>query len=111
MKLLFDQNLAPRLVEQLNDLFPGSAHVQSLQLDQAPDMALWNFARENDFLIVTKDVDFSDRSALFGYPPKVIWIRLGNCTTTEIESALRQHQEYINAFNKDRSAGVLTIFG
>jgi predicted nuclease of predicted toxin-antitoxin system len=74
-------------------------------------MALWNFARENDFLIVTKDVDFSDRSALFGYPPKVIWIRLGNCTTTEIESALRQHHEHINAFNKDMSAGVLTIFG
>jgi predicted nuclease of predicted toxin-antitoxin system len=111
MKLLFDQNLAPHLVEQLKDLFPRSAHVQSLQLDQAPDMALWNFARENDFLIVTKDVDFSDRCALLGYPPKVIWIRLGNCTTTEIESALRQYHEYVDAFNKDRSVGVLTIFG
>lgn len=111
MKLLFDQNLAPRLVEQLGDLFPGSAHVQSLRLDRAPDVPLWNFARENDFLIVTKDVDFSDRSALLGYPPKVIWIRLGNSTTNEIESALRAHHEDIDAFNKDGSAGVLTIFG
>ena len=87
MKLIFDQNLSPRLVDQLGDLFPGSAHVQSLRLDRVLDVLLWDFARENDFLIVTKDVDFSDRIALLGYPPKVIWIRLGNCTTTEIESA------------------------
>ena len=111
MKLLFDQNLAPRLARQLGDLFPGSAHVQSLRLDRALDVLLWDFARENDFLIVTKDVDFSDRSALLGFPPKVIWIRLGNCTTTDIESALRAHLEDLEAFHKDGSAGVLTIFG
>lgn len=111
MKLLFDQNLSPRLAEQLGGLFPGSAHVQSLRLDRAPDAPLWDFARENDFTIVTKDVDFIDRSALLGFPPKVIWIRLGNCTTTEIESALRRHHEDIDVFNKDEGAGVLTIFG
>ena len=85
--------------------------MQSFQLDRALDMTLWDFARENDFLIVTKDVDFSDRSALLGYPPKVIWIRLGNRTTTDIESVLRAHHEDIDVFNKDGSAGVLTIFG
>jgi predicted nuclease of predicted toxin-antitoxin system len=111
VKLLFDQNLSPRLVEQLGDLFPGSAHVQSLQLDRALDVSLWDFARKNDFLLVTKDVDFSDRSALFGYPPKVIWLRLGNCTTAEIESTLRAHHEAIDTFNNDGSVGVLTIFG
>ena len=85
--------------------------MQSLRLDRALDVLLWDFARENDFLIVTKDVDFSDRIALLGYPPKIIWIRLGNCTTTEIESALRAHREDIAAFNTDESAGVLTVFG
>jgi predicted nuclease of predicted toxin-antitoxin system len=93
VKLLFDQNLSPRLVRALVELFPGSTHVHSLALDQTPDALLWDFARDNGFLIVTKDVDFSDRSALLGHPPKVIWFRLGNCTTSEIESALRaQHK-------------------
>lgn len=72
MKLLFDQNLSPRLAEQLGDLFPGSAHVQSLRLARSSDSRLWDFACQNEFVIVTKDGDFSDRSSLFGYPPKVI---------------------------------------
>ena len=111
MKLLFDQNLSPRLVEQLVDLFPGSAHVQAFGLDRAPDTSLWDFARDNAFLIVTKDVDFSDRSALLGHPPKIIWLRLGNCTTTEIEATLRGHHEQIQAFDNNEGVGVLTIFG
>ena len=83
MKLLFDQNLSPRLVTMLSDLFPGSEHVQSVGLDQSPDTPLWDFARDNDFVIVTKDVDFSDRSAIVGYPPKrfrfdVMWTDEGN---------------------------------
>lgn len=110
MKLLFDQNLSPRLVTETADLFPGSTHVQSLGLDRTFDAELWDFARDNGFTIVTKDVDFSDRSALFGHPPKVIWIRLGNCTTTEIVSAMRRHREHVEAFGKDAAVGVLAIF-
>ena len=87
MKLLFDQNLSPRLVTMLVDLFPGSEHVQSVGLGEAADASVWEFARNNAFVIVTKDVDFSDRSALAGHPPKIIWIRLGNCSTAEIASA------------------------
>lgn len=110
MKLLFDQNLAPRLVEALADLFSGSAHVQSLGLDRSPDTPLWEFARDNDFAIVTKDVDFSDRSALLGHPPKVVWIRLGNCTTHDIKAALRSHRQPIETFGEDEELGVITIF-
>ncbi len=110
MKLLFDQNLSPRLVVALADLFPGSAHVQSLGLDRSSDMPVWEYARDGDFAIVTKDVDFSDRSTLFGHPPKVVWIRLGNCTTADIEAALRRHHEQIEAFKDDKRLGVLTVF-
>jgi len=53
MKLLFDQNLSPRLVAALADVFPASAHAQMLGLDRASDDELWNAARENDFTIVT----------------------------------------------------------
>ena len=109
MKLLLDQNLSPRLVNALADLYPGSAHVQALGLDQSPDTPLWDFARDNGYTIVSKDVDFSDLSVLFGHPPKVIWIRLGNCTTTDIEAALRRHQEQIMLFDKDENLSVITI--
>ena len=111
MKLLFDQNLSPRLVQQRADLFPESDHVQSLGLDRSPDTPLWNFARDNDFLIVTKDVDFSDRSAIAGYPPKIIWIRLGNSTTSEIESKIRTNHKHIETFNQNKDLGVLALFG
>ena len=110
MKLLFDQNLSPRLVRQLFDLFPGSAHVQTLGLDCASDLVLWDYARNNHFHIVTKDADFSDRSALAGYPPKVLWIKLGNRTTDEIEAVIRRHLEDIETFAKDKRLGVLAIF-
>lgn len=110
MKLLLDQNLSPHLVDELADKYPDSAHVQSLGLDHSPDTPLWDFARDNGFVIVSKDVDFSDRSALVGHPPKVIWIRLGNCTTADIESALRRHHEHIEAFGEDDGLGVFTIY-
>jgi predicted nuclease of predicted toxin-antitoxin system len=111
VKWLFDQNLSPRLVEALADLFPGSAHVQSLGLDQSPDTPVWDCARDSDFTVVSKDADFSDRSALLGHPPKVIWLRLGNASTPQIEPALRKHHEWIAAFGEDEELGVFAIFG
>jgi len=83
MKLLLDQNLSQHLVVTLADLFPNSVHVRSIGLDTADDEALWNFAKQNDFTIVSKDIDFRQRSFLFGHPPKVIWIALGDCSTVE----------------------------
>lgn len=88
MKLLFDQNLTPRLANRLSDIFPGSSHVFWLNLDRAADTVIWEYARAEGFLLVTKDADFSEMSTLFGFPPKVIWLRLGNCTANQIESLL-----------------------
>lgn len=64
MKLLFDQNLSPRLVNRLTTDYPHSAHVSTLGLDQALDIDVWIYARDNGFTIVTKDADFSDMSVL-----------------------------------------------
>lgn len=73
MKLLFDQNLSPRLVDLLSDLYPNSAHVSLVELDRALDVALWNYASENGYTIVTKDADFDELSQARGYPPKIVW--------------------------------------
>ena len=109
MKLLFDQNLSPHLVTRLADLFPDSDHVYPLGLDQALDVEVWNYARDNDFILVSKDADFSEMSLLQGHPPKLIWLRLGNCTTDQIEGLLRLSYEAIEQMNEDPVIGILSL--
>ncbi len=91
MKLLFDQNLSYRLVQTLHTEFPESQHVRDIGLGEATDEAVWQYAAQQDFTIITKDADFHQRSFLFGHPPKVVWLRCGNCSTTTIEQLLRRH--------------------
>jgi predicted nuclease of predicted toxin-antitoxin system len=109
MKLLFDQNLSPKLVNRLADLFLGSSHVQSVGLDCASDDQVWEYARLNGFAIVTKDEDYNNLSVLRGSPPKVIWLELGNCTTTQVEAVFRARCAEIEAFDKDPSVGTLVL--
>jgi predicted nuclease of predicted toxin-antitoxin system len=109
-RFLFDQNLSPRLVTRLTDLYPNSTHVDTLGLGTSSDRDVWEYARLKDFMIVTKDTDFSELSILLGTPPKVIWIRRGNCSTNDIEKLLRDNYSDINAFSNDVNSGVLTLF-
>jgi predicted nuclease of predicted toxin-antitoxin system len=110
VKLLFDHNLSPALANHLQDLYPNSEHVYQLNLAQVPDTEVWEYAQREKFLIVTKDSDFSDLSLLRGFPPKIIWIRRGNCKTSDIEAILRNHHSDIEALNNNETAGVLTLY-
>jgi predicted nuclease of predicted toxin-antitoxin system len=78
-------------------------------MDREPDAAIWEYARSNGYVIVTKDADFADMSVLRGHPPKVIWVRIGNCTTQQIEDLFRDQQEMINAFETDQTIGLLEL--
>jgi predicted nuclease of predicted toxin-antitoxin system len=109
LKLLFDHNLSPKLVERLADEYPDSAHVSARGLDRSTDAQVWNFARENDFTIVTRDADYGDLSAIAGYPPGIVWIRRGNCSTREIEALLRAHREALEALTGDPETGLLVL--
>jgi predicted nuclease of predicted toxin-antitoxin system len=109
VKLLFDQNLSPKLVKRLADLFPDSSHVQSAGLDCASDDQVWEYARQNAFAIVSKDEDYNNLSVLRGCPPKVIWLQLGNCTTAQVEAAFRGRFADIEAFEQDPSVGTLVL--
>jgi predicted nuclease of predicted toxin-antitoxin system len=109
MKLLFDQNLSSRLPARLADLHPGSDHVQNVGLDQATDEDVWDYARANGFAIVTKDGDYPNLVALRGHPPKVLWLRMGNGTTRQVEAAIRTNDAAVQAFAADPSVGVLEI--
>ncbi len=109
MKLLFDQNLSPKLADRLADLFPGSAHVQSAGLDRASDDQVWEHARANGFGIVSKNEDYNNLSVVRGSPPKVIWLQLGNYTTARVEAAFRARLSDLEAFEKDPAVGTLVL--
>ena len=95
MKLLFDQNLSRKLTSLLADIFPDSSHVQFHDLAEKTDTEIWEFAKANNFCIVTQDVDFAEKSRLYGSPPKVLWLRCGNTPTKQVEMLIRSGQEAI----------------
>lgn len=110
MKLLFDENLSPRLPKAVADVFPGSAHVHDLGLGAADDLAIWEAAKQGGFAIVSRDADYNDLSVLRGNPPKLIWIRHGNCSTGEIEDMLRRHAEAMRSFLATEDLAVLMLY-
>jgi predicted nuclease of predicted toxin-antitoxin system len=101
VKLLFDQNLSRKLPAALADIFPDSIQVLVIGLAEADDVRIWEHARENGFVVVSKDSDFQQRSLLLGHPPKFIWLRVGNCTTRDVEKLLRAHSASIHTFEAD----------
>ncbi len=80
-----------------------------MALAPAPDRAIWIHARDHGFLIVSKDEDFHRLSVLHGPPPKVIWIRLGNCSTDDVIRLLQARREEIDAFVAHAEAAFLAL--
>ena len=109
MKILLDQNRSYKLVPAIAGLFPGSAHVRDVGLAEATDAEVWEYARVNSFVIASKDDDFHQRSFLYGAPPKVIWLRVGNCSTKRILECLRARVADILAFERDAHATFLAL--
>ena len=109
MKRLFDQNLPPQLARRLADVFPDSEHVRNIGLRDADDAQIWEYAKKHGFIITTKDTDFHQRSFLYGHPPKVIWLRCGNCSTSQIESILREQADAIHDFILNATESLLAL--
>jgi predicted nuclease of predicted toxin-antitoxin system len=109
MKLLFDQNLSHRLVVRLAVEYPGSQHVRDAGLAAAADQVIWLYATQHGYAIVSKDTDFQQRALVLGHPPKVVWLRIGNCSTTAVEALLRLRLPDMLAFEADPSASFLAL--
>lgn len=80
MKLLLDENLSRRIVPFIQESYPNSSQVVLLGLEHADDKIIRKYAIEHDFIIVTKDADFYEMSLLYGQPPKIVWLKIGNQT-------------------------------
>jgi predicted nuclease of predicted toxin-antitoxin system len=110
MKLLFDQNLSFRLVGKLANEFPDSGHVRLLGMEEADDRVIWQYARDNDLIIVTQDADFDGLAQVHGFPPKIIWLRCGNTSTANILHLLLTNYDLIKDFNENDQLACLEIW-
>ena len=108
MKLLFDANLSRSLVTRLADVFPGSLHSSVLSPDPT-DEAIWAYAKANGFAIVSKDSDFYRMSVSWGVPPKVVWLRIGNGSTSLAERVIRSRARDIETFAAEAEAALLIV--
>ena len=109
MKLLLDQNLSSKLVAELDRIYPGTAHVRELGFAKHSDEVIWEHARRNGFVIVSKDADFHQRSFVFGHPPKVVWIRRGNCSSGEALALLLERRTELEEFDRHPDAAFLVL--
>ena len=109
MKLLLDENLSDKIVRKIIDLYPKSAHVKNLALNNTDDEIIWEYAKKNDFAIVSKDADFYQRSLLYGHPPKFVYLRIGNSSTAKIVQILRDSFDTIGQFEIGISESILVL--
>ena len=110
MKLLFDHNISHKLVGRIVDVFPDSSQTRLLNLSRTNDPQLWLIAKTHGFVFVTKDKDVAELAILRGAPPKILWLRMGNCRTVVIERVLRVNFEVIEDFVADPERVVLELY-
>lgn len=109
MKLLLDENLSDRIINKIVDLYPDSSHVKTLDLTNTDDVLIWEYAKANGFAIISKDSDFHQRSLLYGYPPKFIYLRIGNSPTSKIVQILRDNFDTISQFESSETESILVL--
>ncbi len=109
MKILLDQNLSFKLCSKLKDIFPDISHIKEISLETGTDEEVWLYAKMNSCIIVSKDSDFVEKAIVRGHPPKVIWIKAGNCSTDKIETLLKENAKSINSFLEEKENSILTI--
>ena len=109
MKLLFDENLSPKLPAMLASEYPGSVHVAQIALRGAEDRKVWEYCRAQGYSIVSKDTDFRDLCFVMGTPPKVIWLDVGNASTAAIANLLRNERDRVQAFVKEEESSFLIL--
>lgn len=109
VKLLLDENLSDRIINRIIDLYPNSTHVKTILLNNTDDSIIWEYAKLHDFIIVSKDSDFHQRSLLYGHPPKFIYLRIGNSSTSIIVQILRDNCEIITRFSNSKYESILVF--
>jgi len=109
MKLLFDQNISYRIVRLIKEYFPKSVHIKSVNLIDSDDIDIWEYAKTNDYIIVTQDSDFNDFVIAKGFPPKILWLKTGNMSTKDFADLLINMKIDIVEFIGNKDYGIFEI--
>jgi predicted nuclease of predicted toxin-antitoxin system len=107
--LFFDENLSPTLATWLATVYPGSRHVRDAGLRGATDAEIWEHARLHGLTIVSKDTDFRERSFVEGFPPKVVWLDVGNAGTQAIAQLLERERNRVERFASANDVSLLIL--
>ncbi len=110
MKLLFDENISYRIVKKIIEIYPSSTHVSNVRPIIKEDFAIFEYAHKEGFIIVTFDEDFREIQSLAGFPPKIIWLRMGNTSTLNVLSKLVNNQSEITELSENNEIGILEIY-
>ena len=112
MKLLLDANVSWRLVSTLKEHFGECVHVDDIPEIEFPakDTKIWQYAKDNGYTVITRDNDFNDIVAVKGFPPKIVWLRTGNCNREFTADLLIRSKKAIEELSKSKEYGVLEIF-
>lgn len=107
--LLVDENLPVKLARHIAFRFTGTLHVQDIGLSSGSDLVIWNTAKELKLAILTKDADFHQRSLVLGHPPKVVWLKAGNCNMPGLIQLVEAHANGIEQFLSDMNGSFLIV--
>lgn len=109
ISLLLDENLSESVLTHIEPHFPRSSHIRRSIGPGATDRAVWEHARNNGLVLVSRDEDFQRLSVLHGAPPKVIWLRGHNLSNVEVVEILRSARDRIRAFVADPELALLVL--
>jgi predicted nuclease of predicted toxin-antitoxin system len=109
MKLLFDENISFRIVKRITEFFPDSIHISSIRPKISSDRLIFEYAKKHAYTIVTFDEDFQEIQSILGFPPKIVWLRMGNTSTTNVLQTLQRYFQEIKSMENDTDIGILEI--
>lgn len=97
MRFLVDAQLPPRLARGIALCGHQAEHVADVDLRQASDGTIWQFALDYDAIVVTKDEDFALRASVARRAPRIVWLRLGNVRNAALDSCMARNWPEIEA--------------
>jgi len=109
VKLLFDQNISLKILKSLPPQLSECQQVRFIGLEDAADYEIFQFAKINDFVIVTFDSDFVDLNTLYGTPPKIIWLNTGNLITKNISQLIMANIQTIIKYLESETDDILEL--
>jgi len=109
VNLLFDQNISPRILKILPSEFSNCQQVRFIGLEDSSDYEIFQYAKNNNFAVVTFDADFVDLNTIYGTPPKIVYLNTGNLTTKSVSNLLTDNILRIHHYMKSDSDDILEL--